>query len=131
MCVPRFRRLLQQGPFVFLLVALSGCILSDYDVSRELKQVFPLESNTYLAKSNTLFDGSVFTVIQTVDGYDFFIQYGTNALERGTARVFQIPRYSGFVVQYLKDGSRTFGYAFAEPVNNGFRYYYGPTMTGV
>jgi hypothetical protein len=122
-------RVSQRGYFRFgavaaLLITLSGCVVSEYDISTDLKQEFPIKSGEYSS------DDVIVRLSRTVDGYDYF----SDAFYDGaptTIRFFQIPEYDSFIIQALMATNKPadkpkYGYAFFRPIGSSFEFSNGP-----
>ncbi len=73
-------------------LALGGCIVSDYDISADLKPQFPLTAKAYRDS-----DGKITTF--TVSGNDYLATDESKQVNH--MRFFKIPEYSGYIFQYI------------------------------
>jgi hypothetical protein len=94
---------------------LGGCIYSDYDISSSLKPMFPVKPGTY-----TKAGGPVIVVRRSGDAYQVY--------NRGTklttyARLFKIPEFPDYVMQYYDRKKKPIVYLFLKTTDKGFDVY--------
>src|SRR5215471_18500271 len=98
MCVERSLFLSRVAAIIASLFVLSGCVVSSYDISADLRQLFPLEPGDYVIDSSGGGSGK-YTLIRTVDGYDNFFEQFQYSQFGTPIRLFKLPEYGGYIMQ--------------------------------
>jgi hypothetical protein len=94
---------------------LGGCIYSDYDISPSLKPEFPVKPGTY-AKAG----GPVIVIQRSGDAYQAYNR--SNKLTT-YARLFKIPEFPDYVMQYYDRKKKPIVYLFLKITDKGFDVY--------
>ena len=94
---------------------LGACINSDYDISSSLKPEFPVKPGTY-AKAG----GTVIVVRRSGDAYQV---YNRSTKSTAYARLFKIPEFPDYVMQYYDRKKKPIVYLFLKTTDNGFDVY--------
>jgi hypothetical protein len=125
-------RLSQLGAFVASALVLSGCIVSPYDISSELEEAFPLESDEYILNAPTSADAVIqrTILIKTAEGYDQFSKDKYRFVFGSPIRFFTIPEYDGYIAQQKAQNGQ-YGYVFLKNTSKGIVSTLLPSKTGV
>jgi hypothetical protein len=94
---------------------LSACIVSDYDVSADLKPVFPIEPATYTAGAD-----KVYVVRREKDEYAVTNPNDSDVIY---IRLFKIPEYTGYILDMYERGKPSHQYMFLKTTEKGFDIY--------
>jgi hypothetical protein len=95
---------------------LGACIISNYDISADLKLEFPIKSGTYVSN-----EGKVYRVRRV--GYEYAV---TRPKEKGTTyvRLLKIPEYSDYVFEFYEHKKNgPYNYMFLKTTEKGFDVY--------
>src|SRR5262249_22825952 len=107
------------GRLLAIIVAglsLGACILSDHDISTELKPEFPIKPGSFVNKEGTVVDVS--------RGNNEYRLYNRKTKDVSYARLYKIPEYSDYVFQIYehKKGKKIY-YFFMKVTEKGFDFY--------
>ncbi len=94
---------------------LGACINSDFDIAANLKPDFPVKPGTY-AKA----DGTIIAVRRHGNAYRIF---NRKHREIAYARLFRIPEFSDYVLQYYDHKKKPIVYLFLKTTDKGFDVY--------
>lgn len=116
-----------QGSYIMLLRAcrllaiavvalqLGACINSDYDLASTLKSESPIKPGSY-AKA----DGTVIVVAKFGEAYRV---YNRATKVTAFARLYKIPEFPDYVMQYYDRKKKPIVYLFLKPTEKGFDVY--------
>jgi hypothetical protein len=96
---------------------LGGCIYSDYDLSSTLKPEFPVKVGVY---AKTQGQENVVDVRRSGDAYRV---YNRNSKTTAYARLYKIPEYPGYLMQYYDRKEKLIVYLFLNVTDKGFDVY--------
>jgi hypothetical protein len=99
----------------FVALQLGACIYSDYDISSSLKPEFPVKPGTYANAG-----GTVVVVRRSGDAYQ---AYNRSTKLTTYARLFKIPEYPDYVMQYYDRKEKLMVYLFLKTTDKGFDVY--------
>src|SRR5262249_30553817 len=94
---------------------LGACIISNYDISAELKPEVPLKPGAYVNK-----DGKVVDVRRIGNEYRI---YSRKDKEVTYARLFKIPEYSDYVFEFYNHKDKDIYYMYVKMTEKGFDFY--------
>ena len=108
-------RVCQLLAVVAVALQLGGCIYSNYDLSSTLKPEFPIKPGTF-AKD----DKGTIVVRRYGDAYRVY--NGSTKLTT-FARLYKIPEYPDYLMQYSDRKEKLIVYLFLKPTEKGFKIY--------
>lgn len=94
---------------------LGACIYSDYDLSSTLKPEFPLKPGTYVKDKDNV-------IVARREG-DAYRVYNRRTKLTAYARLYKIPEYSDYVLQYNDRKKKPIVYLFLKVTDKGFDVY--------
>src|SRR5262245_49419685 len=98
---------------VAVATQLGACINSDYDLGTTLKPEFPVKPGTYSKVGGT----NVVVIRREGDAYHIY----NRATKLHTyARLYKIPEFSDYVMQYYDRKKKPIVYLFLKPTDKGF-----------
>jgi len=100
---------------VVVAMQLGACIYSDYDISPNLKPEFPIKPGTFAKDKDTVVD-----VRKIGDAYRV---YNRRTKLVAYARLFKIPEYPDYVMQYYDRTKKPIVYIFLKTTDKGFEVY--------
>ena len=100
---------------VAVALQLGACIYSDYDLSSTLKSDFPIKPGTF-AKD----DKGTVVVRRYGDAYRV---YNSSTKLTTYARLYKIPEYPDYLMQYYDRKEKLTAYLFLKPTEKGFEVY--------
>ena len=100
---------------VAVALQLGGCIYSNYDLSSTLKSEFPIKPGTF-AK------GDKATIVVRRYG-DAYRGYNSSTKLTTFARLYKIPEYPDYLMQYSDRKERLIVNLFLKPTEKGFEVY--------
>ena len=100
---------------VAVALQLGACIYSDYDISTSLKPEFPIKPGTFAKDKDNV-------VIVHRDG-DAYRVYNRRTKLTAYARLYKIPEYSDYVLQYYDRKKNPIVYLFLKVTDKGFDVY--------
>jgi len=95
---------------------LAACINSDYDLASTLKPEFPVKPGTY-AK----IDGTTIVVVRRFG--DAYRVYNRTTKVTAYARLYKIPEFSDYVLQYYDRTKKPIVFLFLKTTDKGFDIY--------
>lgn len=100
---------------VAVALQLGACIYSDYDLSSTLKPEFPLKPGTYAKDKDNV-------IVARRDG-DAYRVYNRRTKLTTYARLYKIPEYSDYLLQYNDRKKKPIVYLFLKVTDKGFDVY--------
>jgi hypothetical protein len=97
---------------------LGACIGSDYDLKTSLTPEFPVKPGTYVKVDSP---DTVISVRRLGDAYRI---YNRSTKLTTYARLYKIPEYEGYVLQYYDRRKRPIIYLFMKTTDKGFEIFY-------
>jgi hypothetical protein len=110
-----FARVCRLVAVAAVALQLGACINSDYDIAASLAPEFSIKPGAY-AKA----DGTVMVVRKVGDAYKV---YNRRAKETTYVRLFKVPEFSDYVLQYYDRKQKPIVYLFLKPTDKGFDVY--------
>lgn len=100
----------------FVALPLGACIISDHDISAELKPEFPIKPGSYINK-----EGNIVDITRLASEYRV---YGRKGKDVSYARLYRIPEASDYLFQFYdrKDRKKIY-YFFVKMTEKGFDFY--------
>jgi len=100
-----------------IALPLGACIISNYDVSDELKSEFPIASGAYVNK-----EGNIIDVTRQKSEYRVYSRKGKDT---SYVRLFRIPENPEYLLQFYdpKEKPKKIYYFFLKTTDNGFDLY--------
>jgi len=100
-----------------VVLPLGACIISDYDISDELKTEFPIAPGAYVNK-----EGSIIDVTRLKTEYRVYSRKGRDVSH---VRLYKIPENPEYLLQFYdpKEKPKKIYYFFLKTTDNGFDLY--------
>ena len=101
---------------------LGGCIYSDYDLSSTLKSEFPVKPGVYVKSlgQDKVGQDKVVDVRRFGDAYRV---YNRSSKSTAYARLYKIPEYPGYLMQYYDRKEKLIVYLYLNVTDKGFDVY--------
>jgi hypothetical protein len=111
-----FARVFRLSAVAFIALQLGACINSDYDLSSILKSETPIKPGTFTKK-----DGTSTVVVRRFG--DAYRVYNRSTKQSTFARLYKIPEYPDYLMQYYDRSKKPIVYLFLRPTEKGFDIY--------
>ena len=118
-----FARVCRLAAVVVVALQLGACINSDYDIAGSLVAEFPVKPGVY-AKA----DGTVVVLRKFGNAYKV---YNRRAKETTYVRLFKVPEFSDYVLQYYDRKQKPIVHLFLKTTDKGFDIYDIENLTSV